>query len=439
VRQNDIISVTRLSQETASLAGSQGREVRTYYLNFLSAVDVAVVVQGLLSPVGKSFVIESSPLDKRRTREQLVVEDMPDYLLRVEQYLASADVPPRQVLIEAHVLQVELKDQFQHGVDINALLASVNGTDITLKTTGFTNPADSPAFFLGVDGAHLDLLVEAIQQTTDSKTLASPKVLVVNGQEARIQVGQQLGFRVTTTTQTSTLQQVQFLDVGVVLRVTPQITQDNQILMTVKPEVSKGRINPVTELPEEDTTEVETTIMLGDGRGMIIGGLIQEEDTENQSKIPLVGDLWAVGRLFQKRSVLRHRTEILIALTPRLVPYTPNFAQIQDRELVRATSPLVGPQLQHIDRRPYEPQLSDALWNPRTIALSRIPHFYHNLHDPYPLPLRYYLPAVEGDGVYNGYFPPDPTILGGNSNPLPRPPMMMFPPAPVCEPPPLPQ
>ncbi|MCH7687512.1 MAG: type II and III secretion system protein, partial [Planctomycetes bacterium] len=190
-----------------------------------------------------------------------------------------------------------------------------------MRTQGFTNAAASPSFFLGIDGTDLDALIEALTTTMDAKTLASPKILVLNGQEARIQIGAQLGYLVTTTTQTSTLQQVQFLDVGVVLRVTPQITDDNQVLMTVYPEVSSGQINEITGLPEEETTEVQTTVMLADGQGMIIGGLIQETDIENQSKIPLLGDLWLVGRLFQRKSVTRQRSEIIIALIPRIVPY----------------------------------------------------------------------------------------------------------------------
>ncbi len=83
-----------------------------------------------------------------------------------------------------------------------------------------------------------------LETTTDSKTLASPRVQVINGQNARIQVGQQLGFTVATVTQTSTIQDVQFLETGVVLSVTPTISRDGRILMEVKPEVSDGEINP---------------------------------------------------------------------------------------------------------------------------------------------------------------------------------------------------
>ncbi|HVJ67778.1 MAG TPA: secretin and TonB N-terminal domain-containing protein, partial [Caulifigura sp.] len=313
-RQDNIIVVTRIAQGTTAPPMSQGREMRVFKLNFLAAADADAVVKGLLSPVGKSIINATDPLDQRKTREQLVVEDLPEYLHRIEDYIAQADQAPRQVLIEAHIMQVALKDDTRHGVDIQRMLARVDGADVTFKSAGLANPNASPAFFLGIDGTDLDVLVELIKQTTDSKTLASPKVMVVNGQEAHMQTGSRLGYNTTTTTQTSTMQQVMFLDVGVILRVTPVITDDGQILMKVRPEVSDGAINPTTQLPESKTTEVETTVMLRDGRGMVIGGLIKEEDTENQAKLPIVGDMKYIGRLFQRRTYVRSRNEIIVVL-----------------------------------------------------------------------------------------------------------------------------
>ena len=391
VRQGEILLVSRVSSESRLSPTVQGRQMRVFPLNFVAAVDVDQVVKGMLSPVGQSFVTEASPLDKRRTRDQIVIEDLPEYLHRIESYLGQIDIPPRQVLIEAYILQVDLKDETRHGVNLQ-VLAQLANADVSLRTVGFANPMASPAFFLGVDGTDLDGLLEALKSTTDAKTLATPKVLVVNGQEARIQIGAQLGYLVTTTTQTSTLQNVDFLDVGVVLRVTPVISDDNQVLITVKPEVSSGRINPVTGLPEEETTEVETTIMLPDGEGMIIGGLIKETDIDSQTKVPIVGDLWLVGRLFQRRISTRERTEIIIALVPRIAPYNSCNRARDEVGLQRVTTPLFTGPL-HRTSRPWEPGLPDAMSDPRRLAVRRLPDAVGNLHDPYPLPPEYFFPA----------------------------------------------
>lgn len=358
-----ILVVSTLSTETRLSPFAQGRVVRVFDLNFVASSDINQVVTGLLSPVGQSFVAETSPTDQRRTREQLVVEDMPAYVARVEEYIVQVDRPPMQVLIEAHILEVQLEDDTVSGVDLDALLRVANSR-LSWDTVGFADAEASPSFFIGIDGTDLDGLIQLLKTTTDAKTLASPKVLAVNGQEARIQIGGQLGYFVTTTTQTSTLQNVDFLDVGVVLRVTPIISQDGRVLMHVKPEVSNGQVNPITGLPEEDTTEVETTIMLDDGRAMVIGGLIQEELIELENKIPYLGDLYLVGRLFQRRTMTRERTEIIVALVPRIVPYDGQYACREEVEVARATTRLTYGDLQRVDRRAWEPELRDAVRNP---------------------------------------------------------------------------
>src|SRR6056297_2389825 len=101
-RHNNIVIISNLTGENAS-AAAQGREVRVYNLNYVTASGVESVVTGLLSPEGKAFIQQTSPTDQRQTHEQLVVEDLPAYLNRIEAYLAQADIPPRQVLVEAHV------------------------------------------------------------------------------------------------------------------------------------------------------------------------------------------------------------------------------------------------------------------------------------------------------------------------------------------------
>ena len=152
-----------------------------------------------------------------------------------------------------------------------------------------------PAIFARIDARRIDGLLHLLKTTTDSKTLASPRVMVTDGQTAGIQVGEQLGYKVVTVTETSALEEVKFLEVGVVLEVTPHISRDNRVLMRVRPEVSDGRINPTTLLPEEETSELETNVLLWDGQGVVIGGLIQERKIETQQKLAVMGSLHGCG------------------------------------------------------------------------------------------------------------------------------------------------
>jgi type II secretory pathway component GspD/PulD (secretin) len=398
VRQKNIILVSKLDQQSPVSHIAQGRQMRVFSLTYVAGTDIDAVVKGLLSPVGQSFVTTQSAQDKRKTQEQIVVEDLPQYLERVESYIAQADQPPRQVLIEAHILRVDLADNLRHGVDLQGV-ARLAGAKITLSSKGFANPAASPAFLFGVDGTDLDTLIEALQTTTDAKTLASPKVLAVNGQEARIQVGERLGYLVTTTTQTSTLQSVNFLDTGIVLTVTPIIGESGQILMNIVPKISSGRVNPDTGLPEEETTDVQTTVMLHDGQAMIIGGLITETDIDLQSKVPIAGDLWGVGRLFQRRVQTTERSEIIIALIPRIVPYESMYDAKNQCDIHRATTPLTEWPLQEAVRD-VEPSLPDAMKLPRKPRWNRILDVHDNLEQENPRPSEYFFPSRQDAWYY---------------------------------------
>jgi len=363
VQDGDVILITSAAAGRNLAPYAQGRRVRVFPLDYVSATDTDLVIKGLLSPAGQSFVTQATDADNRKTQELIVVEDMPEHVARVEQFLRQVDVPPRQVLIEVHVMSIELQDDLEHGLNLEYLDA-LGLPEVTVRTQGFASVAEftkgtSPAFYFNLSSGSLNTLLRALETTSDAKTLATPKVLALSGQQARIQIGGSFGYVVTTTTQTSTMESVEFMDTGVVLTVTPRVTNDGNVVMHVKPEVSEGEINGVTALPEEETTEIETDLMLPDGYGTVIGGLIQEADSESQSKIPLIGDLWLIGRLFQAREVKRNRTEIIIALVPHVVPYQPTRHQLECEQFQRASTPLVyGPLLQN--PRPFEPQLPNA-------------------------------------------------------------------------------
>ena len=127
--------------------------------------------------------------------------------------------------------------------------------------------------------------------------------------------------------------------------------------MQVKPEVSDGEINPDTLLPEEETREVETSVLLDNHQGVIIGGLIQEKDRTVIKKFPWLGDVRYVGKLFQRREAVRSRTEIIIALVPHIIERC-----VQDErsaiEYERTETPLLHGAL-HRNCRPWEPRLPD--------------------------------------------------------------------------------
>ncbi|MEO2037060.1 MAG: secretin N-terminal domain-containing protein [Planctomycetaceae bacterium] len=373
-QRRNVILVTKLGSDATASGEAQGRIVKVFGLNFVSAADVEKVVSTLLSPSGKIAINEVSNQDSNKTREQVIVEDLPQYIERVERYVKEIDVPPQQVMIDAHILQVELKNDSAHGVDF-ARLGEISGVPISISTPGFNGTVTdlstlAPASYsIGLlDGDKSSALIQCLKQTTDAKTLASPKVMALNGQEAKVQIGEKLGYFVTTSTDTASLQSVEFLETGVVLKVTPRITEDGQILMHVMPEVSDGSVDALG-LPSERTTEVSTTLMLADGMGMVVGGLITETDVETQQRLPVLGSLWGVGRFFRHKQVKRERTEIIIALVPHIVQCACPLDV--DSQFDRATTRLLQGPLEKMPR-PWEPALPDSDLNPRKANRRRI-------------------------------------------------------------------
>ena len=336
---------------------SEARELQVFHLDFVSGESIEPIVQGLLSPVGRAFVTKVDSDDNRRSEETIVVVDIPEVILQVEQFIRQADHAPRQVMIEANILEILLSDDMRHGVDFGSIL----GGD--LKVTGLglahgTASTSNPLFFAQIEGRKITSLIDVLKTTTDSKTLASPRVQVINGQNARIQVGEQLGYKVATSTQTAVIESVEFLDTGIVLTVTPTISSDNRILLKVKPEVSDGKRDPELGIPEKTTREVDTSVLLDDHQGLVIGGLIREKDETIIRKLPWLGDVRHIGKLFQRREALRSRTEIVIALTCHIVePCT--CVDDETINLERSTERLFHGRLLR-NHRPWEPRLPDT-------------------------------------------------------------------------------
>lgn len=358
VDQGGIILITSLADTSGLSPSVQGRCIRIFELDFASATVVSEAATTFLSPIGKLTTVSSDPADSRRTREMIVVEDIPQAIERIAEYVAQVDSPPRQVLIEAHIFQVTLRDNQKNGVNFNAL-ARIAGANVNFKTVGFANPTASPASLITIDGTDLDAVIELLQTTNDTKTLGSPKVLVLNQQEAKVHVGRDIGYQTTVTSELQSTQAPQFLQVGVLLTITPRITRDNRVLLTVHPEVSTGEVDLLTQVPNKETTELDTEVMLRDGQGMIIGGLIDEKDITTQNKVPYLGDLWRVGFLFRKSDITKERREVIIAIVPRIQPYAGDYENFEQGELIRAETPLFHGRLCYVDR-PFDVHLPDG-------------------------------------------------------------------------------
>jgi len=271
--------------------------VRVFSLKYLTRADVEPVLPELLSTIGKSkFAIAAES-----QTEMLVIDD-PDSLLRVENYLAQADRAPPHVIIDAHVLQVGLLGGAWQGLDLQPLATEFGGT----------STSDGPQHYVRFAGGKTAAVLARLQSSMGAQLLASPQLLALQGQSASVQVGAHAAMAGTVTSGFGLP-----FDRGVELQVTPRVTGDGAVMLHIQPEIADGQINPLSGIAD---AALDTTVLLSDGEAILISGLIHQRDVEYWTKRPILGDLPVIGPRFQQRYIVPTRTEVLIVLSPRIVP-----------------------------------------------------------------------------------------------------------------------
>lgn len=310
---------------------------RVYHLSYIRAADVQALIQPLLTPgIGTSSVTQpanegiAADGDKAggnqfASGDAVVVHDFVAVLNQVDQVIAEVDRKPAQVAIDAMILKVTLEDKYSFGVDFAFLR---NNPNVRLFTGSPLGDLASLKPNGGLSFAFLDsstaAFVTALESIGDTNIVASPHLMVIDKARAEILIGNQDGYVNSTITETSTAQNVQFLETGAQLRLRPFISPDGMVRMEVHPELSTGNVevtagpNPLT-LPHKDVTQVTTNIMVPDGCTVVIGGLMREELDTTTKQIPFFGSLPGVGFLFRHKDETTAKKEIIVLITPHIV------------------------------------------------------------------------------------------------------------------------
>ncbi len=285
-------------------------QLRTFKVQYSDPKQVADILSKYVSRYGKV-----TPLNDRK---MVVVEDTPAFVERTAKLLLELDAQPKQILIEAKVLEVTLDDGEIYGVDWSHIFGSTTtiGTN-GLATGNAVNGPRQAGFFFGLANKNLELFLEAQSTRNRVKTLSTPKLLAMENQEARVSIGDSTGFKVTTTINQVTTESIQFLESGVILRVTPSVDQQGKILLKVHPEVSSASLN--AGIPSKKSTEVTTELLSEDGQAVFIGGLIKKISRKDKTGVPILGDIPGVGRLFSSTTESVNNTETVIIITPRII------------------------------------------------------------------------------------------------------------------------
>jgi type IV pilus assembly protein PilQ len=350
------------SREKAELAARKDIQelapLRSEYLqvNYAKAAEMA----GLIKSQGGTLLSARGQVSVDERTNTLLLQDTADRLADIRRLVATLDIPVRQVLIEARIVIVN--DDFRRdlGARIGYTTAQANGangiwttsgtaagTDTAIgsalanRTSGGTGilvptganapqrynvnlPVASPAgsFALGLLGSNyiVDLELSAAQAETRAEVISSPRVITANQKEATIEQGTEIPYQQSASSGATT---ISFKKAVLSLKVTPQITPDNRIILDL--DVKKDTIGTITVLsggvnvPSIDTKEIVTQVLMNDGQTVVLGGVLETQHRDDQTKVPYLGDIPILGNLFKTTTKRNNKDELLIFVTPKIV------------------------------------------------------------------------------------------------------------------------
>jgi type II secretory pathway component GspD/PulD (secretin) len=295
-------------------------ELRTFKIQYSDPSVIEGILTNYLSGYGK--------ITNLAERKILVIEDRPSVLKRMDVLLKELDKEPKQIFIEAKILEVTLKDNESFGLDWKHLFSSSTDTG-SFGTRGLSDPS-SPGFFFSFVNPNVELVLNALKTRGRLRTLSTPKLLAMENHQAETLIGNNIGYQVTVTTNDVTTTSIEYLESGIILRVTPSVDRQGRILLDIHPEVSTGTVND-DGVPSKSTTQVNTQMLVPDGQTVFIGGLIKQTVDETREGIPILGDLPGIGKIFSNKSIISTDTETVVLVTPRIV--SPDIANWQPQEI----------------------------------------------------------------------------------------------------------
>lgn len=348
-KKGSVIKVT--SQEEAE---KEQKQTRLFKLNNADAAKIKETLSKVLTPDG------SLEIDARSN--SIVITDTLSTINKIEEIIPRLDDPTPQVLIEAKLIETSLTKTDKLGIDWTTTLQATGGkrpTTLPFPAKGerqwmenimppgslatatdfptghpyaFPAAATSSFAFGTLDASSLKSVFDFLKSRSNTKLIANPRVVSLNNQKASIHVGKDVPLPIYERNETSGKMEITgWADdekIGVQLEVTPHISPDGHIKLTLKPEVSSIdswlKIEGADAAPITLTRTVETEVLIKDGQTVVIGGLVKDESVRKVNKVPFLGDLPIVGFIFTRKelgstSTPSEKTDLLIFVTARII------------------------------------------------------------------------------------------------------------------------
>lgn len=295
--------------------------MRTFYLNTAKSKDIVNLLRSMLD-TRKVYVNE--PLNS------ITVRDSPEKIKLVEKIIAANDLKEAEVILDVEILEISRSNTLKYGWNFTS------GAGGFSATGNIQNDAGNTGTLTMRELANLDrdnivftlpgIVVNLIKQDSDAQTLANPRVRVLNGKKAEFHIGDRIPIQTSTvqsTTAVAVTSTFEYKDVGIKLNIEPTVHLNNTVTLGMKLEISS--LGDAIDFGNGQkqykfgTRRTDTTINLRDGETVIIGGLIKDEERKSGTKIPILGDIPILGKLFSSTDDGAIKTDILMSITPNIV------------------------------------------------------------------------------------------------------------------------
>ncbi len=284
----------------------------------------------------------------------IVVKALPTDYRAIKMIIEAVDATPQQVFLEALILEIDLDDSLEYKSEWVLNAGSLKLFQLFESKDEVTRAAGKPTLLY--KKGNFSLLMDILAKNSNVKILSAPHILVRDEQPAHIQVGEEVPIKTAVSqTQGTTIpfEQVQYRDTGIILTVTPHIAENDYITMDIKQEVSNAQTAVAGQTnPTFTTRQAETSLVVRSGHTISLGGIIQQRDEKNISKVPLLGDIPYVGNLFKATSIKNVRRELLMLITP----YIANDAEEADlltkafQQKLKEIEPIITPRVDEVEK-----------------------------------------------------------------------------------------
>jgi len=310
---------------------------------------------------GNSKSLDSSTrITAQKSSNQLLVRTRPAQWKEIESAIKRLDNPPLQVQIETRILEVKLTGELDMGVQWYLGRLAGNSASTTVANTAGSQGAlggggaglgANDSLFYSFVSTNLQIALHALETNGRTQVLSAPSLVVMNNQQAQIQVGDNIPISqttVNTNTSDTTLSSVEYVQTGVILDVVPRINPGGLVYMDIQQQVSDADSSGAADAngnPRISTRSVATQVAAQSGQTVLLGGLIKQDNAESVSAVPYLGRIPGLKWLFGNTSKSKDRTELIVLITPRVITSSSQARQVTDdyRQQMQLLKPQVSP------------------------------------------------------------------------------------------------